>query len=81
MKNNEEILPRVEVDAEICKACGLCIVACPKKVLIAEPKGKLNSQGYNYTVAKEEGCIGCGICFYSCPEPSAIIVHKKRKSQ
>jgi NAD-dependent dihydropyrimidine dehydrogenase PreA subunit len=69
--------PRVEINMELCKGCGLCVAACPKKILAAS--GKLNKHGYNYTVCKDKGCIGCGICFYSCPEPAAVTVHKKGK--
>ena len=60
------------VKPELCKACGLCIEFCPKKVLL---KGKaISGMGYEFTVYCGEGCIGCGTCFYVCPEPGAITV-------
>ena len=62
----------VIVKPELCKACGLCIEFCPKKVL---SKGKaISGMGYEFTVYYGEGCIGCGTCFYVCPEPGAIAV-------
>jgi len=62
----------VIVKPELCKACGLCIEFCPKKVL---SKGKaISGMGYEFTVYGGEGCSGCGTCFYVCPEPGAIAV-------
>jgi NAD-dependent dihydropyrimidine dehydrogenase PreA subunit len=69
----------VIVKKELCKACGLCIEFCPKKVL---SKGTtISEMGYEYTVYCGEGCIGCGICFYVCPEPDALTVYKKERSE
>ncbi len=69
--------PTVIVHADNCKACGLCIAFCPKKVLA---KGTaINILGYEATVYAGTGCIGCGTCFYVCPEPGAITVIKKAK--
>ncbi len=66
----------VIVKSELCKACGLCIEFCPKKVL---HRGKtISGMGYEYTVYCGEGCIGCGTCFYVCPEPGAITVIKRK---
>ena len=66
----------VIIKPELCKACGLCIEFCPKKVL---HKGKtISSMGYEFTVYVGEGCIGCGTCFYVCPEPDAIVVIRGR---
>ncbi|MDO4586290.1 MAG: 4Fe-4S dicluster domain-containing protein [Planctomycetia bacterium] len=64
---------KVQINGENCKACGLCIAHCPKKVLI---RGEhINSMGYEATIiASPEDCTGCGLCFYSCPEPDAINV-------
>jgi len=68
--------PKVVVDFELCKGCGLCVKACPKGEL--EQSSKLNTKGYHPSQFKDEGkCIGCAICFYACPEPAAIAVYKK----
>ena len=56
-----------------CKACGRCLLACPKDVLYMSEE--INERGYHYVKYKGEGCIGCGNCFYTCPEPNAIEVH------
>ncbi len=67
--------PKVVIHASLCKGCGLCIFACPKKCLEVSPD--LNEKSYHPAVYKGEGCIGCGTCFYTCPEPGAIEVYPK----
>ena len=67
---------RVDLDSEECKGCGLCVEACPPKVLALTPP--LNPYGYHPVTYLGEGCTGCGICFFACPEPGAIIVWRVR---
>ena len=55
-----------------CKGCGLCIEACPPKVIRLSEA--LNHYGYRTAVYAGAGCTGCGICFMVCPEPGAITV-------
>jgi len=62
----------LKIDVEECKGCGLCIEACPPKVIgLSE---RLNHYGYRTAVYAGAGCTGCGICFMVCPEPGAITV-------
>lgn len=56
-----------------CKACGRCIVACPKNLL--KLSDGLNERGYHYVEYVGEGCTGCANCYYTCPEPLAIEIH------
>jgi len=63
---------RLDLDSEECKGCGLCVEACPPKVLHLGPQ--LNRSGYHPVLYGGEGCTGCGICFFACPEPGAIVV-------
>lgn len=68
----------VEIEADLCKECGLCVEACPVGVLkISE---SFNKMGFHPAEYIGEGCTGCGICFYICPELGAIKVHKKIKT-
>lgn len=63
---------RLRIDTDECKGCGLCIEACPPKVIgLGE---RLNHYGYRTAVYAGAGCTGCGICFMVCPEPGAITV-------
>jgi 2-oxoglutarate ferredoxin oxidoreductase subunit delta len=57
----------VTVDKERCKGCGLCVAACPQKVL--EMSREINSKGYFFArPAVQPHCIGCRICGLSCPD-------------
>lgn len=62
----------LRVDTEECKGCGLCIEACPPRVIHLSER--LNHYGYRTAVYAGAGCTGCGICFVVCPEPGAITV-------
>ena len=63
---------QIRVDTNECKGCGLCIEACPPKVIALSER--LNHYGYRTATYKGSGCTGCGICFLTCPEPGAITV-------
>jgi NAD-dependent dihydropyrimidine dehydrogenase PreA subunit len=73
----EKKTPRVEIIAEQCKGCELCVVECPCDVLFMTDK--INHMGYAYAAYTGEGCTGCGVCYYACPEAGTIIVYKKEK--
>jgi NAD-dependent dihydropyrimidine dehydrogenase PreA subunit len=68
-KRNRGLL---QIDVDECKGCGLCIEACPPKVIGMSEH--LNHYGYRTAVYAGAGCTGCGICFMACPEPGAITV-------
>ncbi len=64
----------IVVDNEICKGCGLCVAACPTKVI--DLHSEVNGKGYHYAYMKEpEACIGCTSCAMVCPD-SVISVYK-----
>jgi len=62
----------LRIDSDECKGCGLCIEACPPKVIAMSEH--LNHYGYRTALYAGAGCTGCGICFLACPEPGAITV-------
>jgi fatty-acyl-CoA synthase len=64
--------PTVTIHADLCKACGLCIVHCPKGLLCASDK--INELGYEATIVVGDDCSGCANCYLVCPEPGAITV-------
>jgi len=63
---------QLRIDGDECKGCGLCIEACPPKVISMSER--LNHYGYKTAIYAGAGCTGCGICFMICPEPGAIAV-------
>jgi 2-oxoglutarate ferredoxin oxidoreductase subunit delta len=65
----------VELDSEECKGCGLCVEACPPKLLSLAKQ--MNHYGYHPAVYLGAGCTGCGICYFVCPEPGAITVLRR----
>jgi 2-oxoglutarate ferredoxin oxidoreductase subunit delta len=69
---------RMEVNADECKGCLLCVSVCPPHVI--EKTTTLNKQGYHPVAYTGSGCTGCGYCFYACPEPGAIAVFRLVKS-
>ena len=69
---------RMEVSADECKGCLLCVSVCPPRVIVKTTR--LNKQGYFPVEYTGSGCTGCGYCFYACPEPGAITVLRVVKS-
>ncbi|MBR3996652.1 MAG: RnfABCDGE type electron transport complex subunit B [Clostridia bacterium] len=62
------------VDYDKCKACGMCVEACPKKIIRLIPfeakhwVGCMSAdKGAVTKTYCELGCIGCKICEKSCP--------------
>ena len=68
----------MRVDEDECKGCGLCVEACPPKVIRLNER--LNHYGYRTAAYAGAGCTGCGICFMVCPEPGAITVMRAAHS-
>lgn len=65
----------VIIDEEMCKGCGLCVVACARDVLVIS--GRLNGKGYTPAETKQaERCTGCGLCVLMCPDV-AIRAYRK----
>lgn len=60
----------VKILDELCKACELCVVACPQGNL--KLSTKLNHAGFHpaeFTYQGTKGeCTGCAICYWVCPD-------------
>lgn len=68
-------MAKVTFATDICKGCGLCVDACPKKILTIA-KDKINKKGYSPAEMTDQSqCIGCGFCYTMCPD-SVITIEK-----
>lgn len=70
-------LGTIKIDNEVCKACGLCVFVCPKKVIKLDTE-TLNKRGFHPAKLYKDGCIACASCAVICPE-AAITVYKEKK--
>ena len=60
-------MAKVTFDEALCKGCGLCVNACPKKIVTL--KSTINAKGYHPAhVENPSACIGCAFCATMCPD-------------
>lgn len=60
-------MDKIEFREDRCKGCGLCVLACPKKVL--EIGSKLNRAGYPVVeITDMDKCTSCTFCAEICPD-------------
>jgi len=59
---------KVTINQDACKGCGLCVTACPKKIVVLS-KTTINAKGYNpVEITDMSLCIGCANCARMCPD-------------
>jgi 2-oxoglutarate ferredoxin oxidoreductase subunit delta len=64
----------IEIDEKRCKGCGLCTIACQRKLI--QLSKKINVHGYTPAVfGTGSDCTGCALCAEMCPDV-AIMVFK-----
>ncbi len=65
---------RLRINAETCKACGLCVQRCPVQALKLEDSPvSRNKQGQAAKIVHSNQCLGCGVCAYKCPTQSLFL--------
>ncbi len=53
--------PQIDLDRDLCKACGICIELCPEEVF--------DRDGLGYPViARPQECTSCLLCELHCPD-------------
>lgn len=61
-------MTKITISEDVCKGCGMCVVACPKKLLVLS-KTKINTKGYHVVEITDQGaCSGCTACAVMCPD-------------
>ena len=69
-------MAKVTFREDWCKGCGLCVEACPKKILALDLE-TVNKKGYHPAgVTDISLCIACASCARICPD-SVITVEKE----
>lgn len=61
-------MAKLTFKTDSCKGCGLCVDACPKKLLQLAPD-QINKKGHHPVVLTDEAaCVGCAFCATMCPD-------------
>lgn len=61
-------MAKVSFLEDLCKGCGLCVSACPKKIVELDTS-RLNAKGHHPAhVTDMAQCIGCACCAMMCPD-------------
>ena len=61
-------MAKVTISENICKGCGLCTAACPKKIVVLA-QDILNAKGYHPAKVSDMSLgIGCAMCATMCPD-------------
>ncbi len=66
----------VWVDTQRCKACDICVDACPAGVLSMQQEAT-STLGAMISVITPEACIGCNECELSCPDFAIFVADRK----
>jgi 2-oxoglutarate ferredoxin oxidoreductase subunit delta len=66
----------VWVDTARCKACDICVDACPAGVLSMQQE-PTSTLGAMISVIAPEACIGCNECELTCPDFAIYVADKK----
>lgn len=67
MTVQKESYPRLDINNDWCKGCGICVSFCPKDILA------INTETLKVEVHNSFLCVGCGNCEIYCPDFAVTI--------
>lgn len=71
-------MKKVEIEADRCKGCSLCVEFCPQHAL--RLSDELNAKGYHPAELHDaEKCTSCALCAQMCPEGGMSVYRKPRQ--
>ena len=71
----------VQIDENRCKGCGLCVDACPPKILQLSTS-RFNAIGYRpVEVIDVKSCTGCAVCAVMCPDVVFRVYRERKRSK
>ena len=59
---------RIEIEAELCKDCGLCIITCKHALIRKGTNYNVKSYLHVEFVDSDKKCNACTLCAIVCPE-------------
>lgn len=66
----------ITIDKNRCKACGLCILECPKGLIkFGSDTNNLGNNVVTFDDPNKE-CLGCAMCATRCPDMAITEVHR-----
>ncbi|MEA4870009.1 MAG: 4Fe-4S binding protein [Christensenella sp.] len=61
-------MAKLTFETDYCKGCGLCVGACPRRILQIDIHF-INRKGHApVRLMDETRCNGCGLCALMCPD-------------
>lgn len=68
---------RLTVDEEMCKGCGLCVLACDRQAIALVEH--INSRGFHPAgLVRPQECTGCAQCALMCPDACITILKSEQ---
>lgn len=79
-KKPKKSVELIEINADLCKGCSICVEFCPTDVF--QESNKLSKRGYYVPIVVDiERCPGCRLCELLCPELAIIIEYVKKTTK
>jgi 2-oxoglutarate ferredoxin oxidoreductase subunit delta len=71
-------MPRIVIDEDRCKGCGLCTLPCPFDLV--HMADHFNAKGYRPStqIDPQQQCTGCTLCAMVCPDVAITVYREQR---